>query len=863
MPLLFVILMAWWAGVGIETGVSAADAADAVDFNAALRDFDIQLWDRAEKSFVEFLQHFPQSTFAAEASQRRDFAHAEAVYSKGDFSGAATAFASFQLDYPTSPRAALAAVREASARIQNGDAPGAVKVLEDPQRPFARTLAAGGSPEVLVRGLMMKSQAWLTVPDPARAIATLETARPMVQGPAGQFSFLQALALACEKGGDARAVPSAQEALELAAREPSLSSQRPPSVVFLAEMLSRQGKWSEAAEWYNKNLAAGVAPEFQRQAAFELARLRLKTGDVVGARQRLEAFLGNQQVDPDSLPLRLLLGQVLFKQYQFAMEKTNLTDAGSFLSLAGGQYLQILSNSPPDDIAGPAALGRGWCLWEENALRGATNRLPEAETNFILAARILPRGEERARAQFKAADCQLARHDAATALGNYRQVAEENAGTQSLAGMVESAWRQTSVAAAILKDRPMMLLAREKLLAINSHSELAVRATLLASQTLTRLGDAPAARELLATYLPQLADSPYRPEIELALIASDLRTQRWTNAIAELDHWISANPKNSELPRAVWDRAWAKAQAGKLTNAALEFAQLAAQFPAAPSAGLAQLWLADDYFSRREYDRASLACNLLLTNKAWQGKSEWYRAKFLAAESAIKLENWRDAGSMLLDLLNDKGTPAALVPSTYFALGIYHVNRPPETLKPESGKQSEDPYNEALNAFKAAASFTNSPLSPAALGWMANCNLQKARRATNFIGPAIELYQQVLKHPAADSSVRANAAFGLAQASALWANALAASGATSEAYELRLASVNHLLDLLHGKGLRTGDAPDPSNLDKCGRLAGEMLESLGRWTEAARLYGWLADELPAQKAAWEAKAARASQRPSG
>ncbi len=839
----------------------AADVVEDAAWNTALRDFDLQTWERAEKSFGDYLSHFPQSTNAVEATQLRDYAHAEVLFSRGDFAGATASFAAFQREYTLAPRAALAAVREASARLQTGDASGAVQTLVDPGSAFARALAAGAPPDVLFRGLMVQAQAWLAASEPSKAVQALESAKTWGQSPVSEFSRLQTMAMAREKVGDPAAVSAAQEAVDLAAREPALATQRPSAIAFLADLLARVGKPDAAAEWYQRNLAAGVPLEYQRQATLELTRQRLTAGDIAGARQRLEGFLGSQASDPEVLPLRLLLAQILFRQYEAVREQANLAEAPALLNLAASQYLQILTNSPKPEIAGPAAMGRGWCLWEEGTARNGTNRLAEAETNFLNAVRLLPEGEGRHRARFKVGDCQLARGDVARALTSYRQVAEESGTNQTFAGLTESAWRQVGVAATQLQDRNALLLARDKLLALNPRSEATVRTTLLASQLLLRLGDGEQARLLLVNFLARSADSPFRPDLELALAGTDLRAQRWTNAIPELDQWILANPQHPQLPRAMWDRAWAMAQGRLLTNAAIEFARLAAQFPAAASAGQAQLWLADDYFSRREYDRAGLACNILLTNEVWRGKPEWYRAKFLAAESARKLENWRDAGILLFDLLNDKEVPVSMLPSAYFALGEFFLSCPPDEIKlpdASSDKSPDAAYNKALEAFRKVASYTNSPLSPAAMGWMANCYLQKATRATNFYGTAIELYGQVLRASTADSSVRSEAAFGGARASEGWAVRLAASGEISEARDVREGAVNQLLDLLHGKWLQPGEAPDPSIVEKAGRLAGEILESMGRWGDASRLYRWLAGELPVQKAAWEAKAATAA-----
>ena len=66
--------------------------------------------------------------------------------------------------------------------------------------------------------------------------------------------------------------------------------------------------------------------------------------------------------------------------------------------------------------------------------------------------------------------------------------------------------------------------------------------------------------------------------------------------------------------------------------------------------------------------------------------------------------------------------------------------------------------------------------------------------------------------------------------------------------------------MAYGKLLKPGETMDAWWVRESGREAGRLLESLGKWPEAATLYEWLARELPAQQAAWRDRATRARQR---
>jgi tetratricopeptide (TPR) repeat protein len=305
------------------------------------------------------------------------------------------------------------------------------------------------------------------------------------------------------------------------------------------------------------------------------------------------------------------------------------------------------------------------------------------------------------------------------------------------------------------------------------------------------------------------------------------------------------------MPQAEFDRAWAMVQAGLTDNAIARFTEIATRFPTNHISQTASLWLADHYFSQGDFAQAERLCVNLLTNTAWRGSPQWHEARLRAAESARRRQSAASAREQFLELLNDRTTPTQLLPQAYLALGETHVQTPEA-----NDATPVEPYRRALEAFTAAAQFTNSPVSIAALGRMADCHLQLATQSTNSYAKADELYRRIIASPKADLSTRSKASVGLGVVS----EKLAALQPAAAAKPLLEAALNHYLDVVNGTLSRPGEVPDPWWLKEAGREAGRLLESAGRWREASTLYDRLASELPALKATLELRSRQALQR---
>jgi len=829
--------------------LAAQTPEERIAFDAALRSFEGGLWERAATEFDGFAAKFPKSELKAEVEQRRLYAQAELDLARGAFQDAQRNFATYQAAHPTNPRAVLAAVREAEAALRMSKPDIAIIPLGQTNLPFAKALVAGVPAPVLFRGLLVRSEALSLKQDLAGAEASLLDAEKFSNTADEKWVRWRRLVLLRQSANKAQEAGEAAAAfLGLANGDTSLAERRAETASMVGQLRLKLGDAKGAAEAFSLNLAAGTASEYLREATLRLAELDLAAGDFLSARQRLEAFLGAQPNDPEINSLRLRLGQGLFRQY---LQQGTNSESSTLLSLAAQSFQTALTNSPTPDLAGPLSLGLGWCQWEAGLRAANAELVREAETNFLAATRLLKRDVDQAVAQFKAGDCLAFRREWAGAVTNYLAAGRDYADIPGAATLIEPALAQAVIAATETGDLANAQLAAAKLVELNARLETLAPSTLLVGQALSLRGQSLDAVAILEGFLKRFPEAPLNAEIRLALVSTRLRSGDWANAVGELDRWISIHTNHPSLARAEVDRWWAATQAGLNTNAIEQVQQLSVRYPTNASVLTAQLALAADFFTQGDFARAEQACLSIVTNTAWKGSEGWYRAKLRAAESARRRQAWANASTNIFELLNDPTLPSALLPTAFFELGELHLVRPPESTAAQLGN-----FRSALEAFTRAGQFTNSTLAPAAMGKMADCHLQLATVSTNSYEVAAELYRRAAEWPGADLAVRCKATVGRG----IVAEKVAALRGNGEAEALLRAALNHYLDVSHGKLLRPGERADGWWLKEAGREAGRLLEQMSRWSEAAALYEQLSRELPALRAVWEDKAAKARQR---
>ena len=840
-------------GIALPLLAEAQEGAERLAYEAALRDFDLGQWDRAIGSLGAFSSAYPGSSLRTEVESRLRFAEAERSWAAGDWSGAARSFSNY-LAAPTPPTmAAVAAVRLAQCRLKEGDPTAALEILQSGDGPFVRALQQRSDSSLAFRGLLTRAEALRTLKKPTDAIIALQEAEPMASNLQEKALRWRALAGLHEDAGQPAEAARAAEAWGRILVEEGLPETRAEANALAGRLWRLAGDRTAAEAAHARNLSAETPLDRQREATLALADLAAEQSDWTRSRERLESYLASHPDDPKAAEFQLRLGQSLLQQFLSDRGLTNAPAGGaSLLTRAIGQFTEGLKRSPAPPVVGQLRLGRGWALWESLDPKDPPERIQAAAADFEAALPLLSSGWDASVARFKLADAELRLGNPAKALKPLRELLRD-AGTNARVQqeLVPKALVQAAQAAVGAREPGPAREAAEELIQRRLPEPEIAPSVLTVSQFLADSGDPEAGRALLRRFLKEYPSGTSAPEAELGLAAIELRARAWGTAVGALDHWIATHPDHPRMPQAEFDRAWAMVQAGLTDNAIARFTEIATRFPTNHISQTASLWLADHYFSQGDFAQAERLCVNLLTNTAWRGSPQWHEARLRAAESARRRQSAASAREQFLELLNDRTTPTQLLPQAYLALGETHVQTPEA-----NDATPVEPYRRALEAFTAAAQFTNSPVSIAALGRMADCHLQLATQSTNSYAKADELYRRIIASPKADLSTRSKASVGLGVVS----EKLAALQPAAAAKPLLEAALNHYLDVVNGTLSRPGEVPDPWWLKEAGREAGRLLESAGRWREASTLYDRLASELPALKATLELRSRQALQR---
>lgn len=831
----------------------AQEGPERLAYEAALRDFDLGQWERAVGSLDAFSSAYPGSALRAEIQSRLRFAEAERNWAARDWAGAARSFSNFLVAPTTPAMAAVASVRLAQCRLKEGDAAAALEILQAGDSPFVRTLQQRSDVPLGFRGLLTRAEALQALKRPSDAIAALQEAEPMASTLQEKALRWRALAGTYEDAGQPAEAARAAEAWGRVLAEEGLPETRAEANALAGRLWQKAGDRVAAEGAHARNLSPETPLDRQREATLALADLAAEQSDWSKSRERLETYLASHPDDPSAAEFHLRLGQSLLQQFLTDRSLTNAPAGGpALLTRAIGQFTEGLKRSPTPPVVGQLRLGRGWALWESLDPKDPPDRIQTAAADFEAAIPLLSSGWDASVARFKLADAELRLGNPAKALKNLRELIRDSSTNARV--------QQNLVPRALVQAAQAAVSAREPAPARESAEELIQRrlpepevapSVMTVAQLLAETGDPEAGRTLLRRFLKEYPAGPSAPDAELGLAAIELRARAWSTAVGALDHWIATHPDHARMPQAEFDRAWAMVQAGLTDNAVARFTEIATRFPTNHISQTASLWLADHYFSQGDYAQAERLCVNLLTNTAWRGSPQWHEARLRAAESARRRQSAASAREQFLELLNDRTTPAQLLPQAYLALGETHVQTPGA-----DDATPVEPYRRALEAFTAAAQFTNSPVAIAALGRMADCHLQLATQSTNSYGKADELYRRIIASQKADLSARSKASVGLG----VVCEKLAALQTDAAVKPLREAALNHYLDVVNGALSRPGEIPDPWWLKEAGREAGRLLESAGRWREAATLYDRLASELPVLKATLELRSRQALQR---
>jgi TolA-binding protein len=856
-----------WLALGAH-GLYAASFPETNDFAVAKKHFDERFWSLAETEFGEFARkyttnsqfYYPAILFQAEArfnqsrytgvidllstNQARAggladqflFWIAQAQFAGSNYSAAAGTFGRLLRDYPAFDRRLEAAFGQAEARSKLEDWPLVVEALGQPNAAFQQAARSAPTNEVVVRGLLLLSEAEFALKDYAASEATLRKLGDQKLPPESEWGrsyLLGRVQLEAGRGDEALTTSTNLLAVATETRRASLQAR---SIALQAEILERLDRLPEAVQIYERNLDK-LPPERRRQAVLRIVELNLRQGQFETAAKELEEFLAANPDEKTSDLALLTIGEIDLRRYREAVAAGPAggvsAEAAALLQQAAANFTRLIATFTNSPLLGKAQLNLGWCLL-------AQDKIVESEAAFGKAVDNLPPSEDQAIARFKLADVQSQRDNPGGAISNYSLVIDQYPRYPAVTNtLFEPALYQLVRLGLEQTNQALANGAMEKLLAWFPNGPLVAPGMLLVGQGFSREGDAEKARNDLSAFGGRFPDSPLLPEVELAIARTYEVQSDWLTAIRLYETWLDTHTNHPSIPRAQFACAWANFAAGRETNALSLYTNFLAQFPTNALAPMAQYWIADHYWRTEEFDKAERNYEEVFRNKSWPTTRLTDQALMMAGRAAMARDGLSDATNYFTTLLAGRtNVLPALALEARFALS--------DALMRLTN------YNDALRVLGIITNTCPSnSMGLLAVGRMGDCYFQLAGMdpAHNPYDLAITNYQIVVDSPLADISARSQAAMGIALCQLAIARALPpdAQGAALQ------GALRGFLDIVHGKNLRAGEKRDLFWVREAGIAGGKLAEEQGQLEAARQLYADLRDLLTSTAPTWDRK----------
>lgn len=876
-----------WLGALLSFAASAVLALGAdppeMDqaYQAALKSFQDGFHERAKKELADFVERFPGSTNAGQAillqaqclfalkqfkpvvellaprvsragalADSYRFWLAEAEFYDQHYEAAAKAYEELLTSSTNRSLRLQASYGEAWAYSKLGDLDRTIKLLSNSAGAFRQAAQKATNEDIIVQGYLLLGETYSKNKDYRNARQVLEQLATRNLTPESNWERLHLSAL--NALADQKPEEALQTALELVALASNTNRLNKPvlqanSLILVADIQRDKNPDAAIAAYEQITKLERIPSSQKQQALLRIIDLLVGQNRFTNAVARLQPLLTetNQDTPPDLV--RLTMGELHLKQY-YASTGTSSEDRSrtnlaltNLLFQARNQFEEVvkMTNSP---LVAKAYLNRGWCVWEEALLTGATNKFAEGQAAFQIAAELLPASADQAVARFKLADCQFHQKDYTNAVRNYRLVIERY---RDLAE-VQTKWFDQAyyqmIRASLENDD--LATAREglnHLLEEFPTSEFTARSALNFAAELFGNGlpaEARAARDALLRFQKRAVGSPWLPEVQLAIARSYVIENNWTAAISEYDQWLAENTNHASRPQAVFDEALTYYRAGAETNALSLFTNLVVQFPTNHVARWARLWLGDYYFNQQNYTNAEYHYQLLWNNRTNAVSTELrYQAGLRAGKTALLRDRPSDARDYLTNLISalniDTNRPPSIEVEAYFVLSdvvLKEVTAADSTNSLARFGRALAPLNKIITLYP-----TNR-FEPIARARIADCNLQLASQDPARYDDAITNYFKAMTSPFADASTRCQAEVGLAIAQ----EKLAALKAPLEQKALLNEALNHCLNVALGKNTAT----DPHWVAQAGQQAAKLAEQMQLTEQAAKTIERLLRDFP-------------------
>lgn len=852
-------------------GVPASAAlfsSEAKSLDAARESFRLELWERAEREFSEFVKDFPKSEKISEAlllqaqAQFRQKKYAAVVdllnsrqpqagaaadqflywvataqFTQGDYADAGASFGKLAREFPASARRLEAAVKEAdaAAKLKNWDR--VRDLLKQPSGPFRLSVAVTPkASEWVASGFLLLAEAQLAAKDfPGAEVSLGKVAEGLSSDLEWRRRYLLCRTLA--EGGKADEAARESAGMIKAAEATKQWELVSDSVIFRAELLEQLGRWTDAMETWAMNFTNAPIAR-QRQALTRSVAAAIKQNQLDTAIQVLERFIAQFTNAPAADVALLTLGEIHLKQHVGVIPTVGTNETVSHWESATNCFYRLLKGFPGSAYLGKAQLNLGWCYWVQNDFVAS-------EAAFDAAVKRLPASEEQVVARFKLADAQFAQTNYPQAMENYREVLRVITNYPSANGALRTpASYQALRASLALTNAAGAEQAMRVILADDSASEEAMSGVLLVAQAYVDANQPKEAQRMFGEFALEFPDSDLRPEVELLVARLQEGQGEWSKAVAAYDAWLGRYPTNRLHIQVEFQRALASAGLGEETNALQRMTNFLARYPNHELAPEAQWWVADYYFGREDYVAAELNYKQLF--QTWRNLELAYEAQMMAGRAAVRRSGYNSAIEHFTALTSDTNCPTRLRLQAFFGHGGALV------LSVSTSTNKLETWNQARQVYAAVVKeFPTNEMAAAAYGEIGNCALQLAANDSSFYQTASNAYYQAFTFPTASVEVRSQAKCGLALV-------LEKQGALlggEEQQQLLRAAREHVMDVYAGKN--PGGAPVEFWRKRAGLEAARLSEALNEWRPAVQIYRDLQRQKLQPNEAMEKKVANA------
>ncbi|MBI5684665.1 MAG: tetratricopeptide repeat protein [Verrucomicrobia bacterium] len=569
---------------------------------------------------------------------------------------------------------------------------------------------------------------------------------------------------------------------------PALSALATQTWLALGEVRVAQQRWTEAATAFRGAFARSASEAVKRSAVSQLNALAPRMARSEDAIALLRAFVNEHMQDALTTPVLLRLGQMLAaaKQHEEALEF----------------FQRLAAHFPQSEEAAAALSGAAWSQL-------ALGRVAESANGFAQVVRVAKDPALLVQAYFKLGDLAFAAGDFPKAADHY----EKALNAQHRGPLAGEALWQLALSAAQAGQADRSAAALEKFLATYPQDPHTDEAWLQLGQAY--VAQSRYEKAWLTFEKLWVGREPGKLAMQARLAAAAARDSagRWLEAAQNYDEILALKPAEGVAALALFERAHCLARAGDEVGARQGFERVLKEFPKTSQAVEAVFWLAHKEFNRKEWAEAQ---KLFATvPQRWPGHRLADSALLWSARAALNRQAYKEARDILEELLQN---PA-------YRSSPWRADA--RMLEAESLAE-EGKFAEALLVFESVMrDFPDTLQADESLGRQGDCHYSLATEIP--ANPKLERYQKaIVAYQQVLNSLRVNNALKT-QARYKIGKCYEKLGETTRALESYLA-------IIYETNAQGQIVAEPVWFARAGFDAGELLESQGRWAEAAKVY---------------------------